>query len=60
MELYIGDKGSKKEGSQLTQLKGIGEFIQRIKYSDLNDVTQKEFFEKCNEAIKERKEIKVV
>ena len=60
MELYIGDKGSKKEGSQLTQLKGIGEFIQRIKYSDLNDVTQKEFIEKCNEAIKEIKEIKVV
>ena len=55
MELYIGDKGSKGEGSQLTQFKGICEIIPRIEYKQLNDVTQQEFMEKCNEAIKEIK-----
>ena len=55
MELYLGDKKSKKEGSQLTQFKGICEMIPKIKFSELNDVTQEEFNKKCNEAIKEVK-----
>ena len=55
MDLYLGDKRSKKEGSQLTQFKGICEMIPKIKFSELNDVTQEEFNKKCNEAIKEVK-----
>ena len=50
MELYIGDKKNKHEGSQLTQLLGICDFISKIKYSQLIGVTNKEFIEKCNEA----------
>ena len=55
MELYIGDKRSKKEGSQLTQFKGICEMIPQIKYTDINDVTVEEFNKKCNDATKEIK-----
>ena len=50
MELYIGDRKNKFEGSQLTQLLGICDFIARIKYSELIGVTQEEFIRKCNEA----------
>jgi len=55
MELYIGDKKSKKEGSQLTQFKGICEMIPKLKNTDLNDVSREEFTRKCNEATKEIK-----
>ena len=51
MELYIGDKKSKKEGSQLTQFKGICEMVPKIKYSELNDVTQEEFNKRCQEEV---------
>ena len=51
MELYIGDKKNKFEGSQLTQLLGICDFIAKLKYSQLIDVTNDEFIQKCNEAI---------
>ena len=55
MELYIGDKKSKKEGSQLTQFKGICEMIPNIKYDALNDVTKEEFVKRCKEATLEVK-----
>ena len=55
MELYIGDKKSKREGSQLTQFKGICEMIPKIRYTELNDVTSEEFIKNCNEATKEIK-----
>ena len=50
MELYIGEKKNKFEGSQLTQLLGICDFIPKIKSSQLIDVSNEEFFKKCNEA----------
>ena len=50
MELYIGDKKNKNEGSQLTQLLGICDIICNLKYTQLIGVTQEEFFEKCKEA----------
>ena len=50
MELYIGEKKNKNEGSQLTQLASICDFLAVIKYSDLNDVSAEEFVKKCNEA----------
>ena len=50
MELYIGERKHKYEGSQLTQLLGICDFIARIRYSELIGVTQEEFIRKCNEA----------
>ena len=53
MELYIGEKKQKLEGSQLTQLISSCEFIANIKYSDLNEVTQKQFIEECNKATNE-------
>ena len=50
MELYIGEKKNKFEGSQLTQLLGICDLIPKIKASQLIDVSKEEFFKKCNEA----------
>ena len=50
MELYIGEKKNKFEGSQLTQLLGICDFIAKIKYSELIDVSNEEFIKRCNEA----------
>jgi hypothetical protein len=50
MELYIGDKKNKSEGSQLTQLLGICDIICNLKYTQLIGVTKEEFFEKCKEA----------
>ena len=44
MELYIGEKSSKEEGSQLSQLLGICTFIKDINYNSLIDVSQKEFY----------------
>jgi hypothetical protein len=55
MELYIGDGKRKREGAQLTQFKGICEFIPKIKNTDLDGVSHEEFIKKCNEATKEKK-----
>ena len=44
MELYIGEKSSKEEGSQLSQLLGICTFIKDINYNSLIDVSQEEFY----------------
>ncbi len=50
MELYIGEKKNRLEGSQLTQLLSACEIISNIKYSDLNNVTNEEYIHNCNEA----------
>ena len=55
MELYIGESKSKREGAQLTQFKGICEFIPKIKNTDLDGVSQQDFIKRCNEATKEKK-----
>ena len=51
MELYIGEKKNRKEGSELTQIIGICDLISRIKYTQLIDVTNEEFIKNCNDAI---------
>ena len=53
IELYIGDRKNKSEGSQLTQLLGICDFIAKIKSADLIEVTNEEFIKKCNESTKQ-------
>ena len=50
MNLYIGDKRSKEEGSQLIQLFGICQFVKDLKYDSLFDVTEEEFNINCNKA----------
>ena len=50
MDLYIGDKRSKEEGSQLSQLFGICQYIKDLKYDSLFDVTEEEFNINCNKA----------
>ena len=50
MELYIGEKKSKVEGSQLAQLLSTCNFIINLKSSDLFDVTEEEYNKKCQEA----------
>ena len=50
MELYIGEKKNKVEGSQLTQLALICDFIASLKFTDLFGVTREEFIQKCNDA----------
>ena len=50
MDLYIGERSSKSEGSQLTQLIASCDFIINIKYNNLNDITKEEFTKKCNSA----------
>ena len=51
MDLYIGEKRNKIEGSQLTQLLGICDFIINLNREKLLDVSLEEFNEKCNLAI---------
>ena len=50
MDLYIGDKRSKQEGSQLSQLLGIIQYVKDLNYDSLFDVTEEEFNLKCNKA----------
>ena len=50
MELYIGDKSCKEEGSQLSQLLGICTYVKDLTYQSLFDVTENEFDENCNKA----------
>ena len=52
MELYIGEGERKREGAQLTQIKGICKLIPKIKNSDLIDVSKEEFIKNCKEVIK--------
>ena len=48
MELYIGDKGSKEEGSQLMQLIALCNFIVDLTYKNIYNVTKEEFTRNCN------------
>ena len=50
MDLYIGGKGSKEEGNQLSQLIGICEYIKNLNYDSLFDVTKEDFISNCNKA----------
>ena len=50
MDLYIGDKSSKEEGSQLSQLLGICMFVKDLDYKSLFDVSELEFTINCNKA----------
>ena len=47
MNLFLGSKKNKLEGSQLVQLEGICEFVGGIKYSDLINVDSKDFTKNC-------------
>ena len=47
IELYIGELKSKEEGSQLTQLIALCDYIYNIEYSNLIGVTNDEFTLKC-------------
>ena len=47
LELYIGDLKSKEEGSQLTQLIALCDYINKIKWSNLIGVTKDAFILKC-------------
>ena len=55
MDLYIGNKKKRIEGSQLTQFEGICKKVLELRHTDLIDVTLEEFTQKCNEATKEIK-----
>ena len=50
MELYIGNLSNKEEGSQLMQLLALCNFVENLKNSDLLNVSEEEFVQKCNEA----------
>ena len=50
MELFIGEKKNKIEGSQLTQILGICDFIAKINHESLIGVGEKEFITLCNKA----------
>ena len=50
MELYIGDKSSKEEGNQLSQLMGICIYVKDITYKSLFETNEKEFNLKCTQA----------
>ena len=55
MELYIGDKGSKEEGSQLMQLIALCNFIVDLTYKNIYNVTNEEFTRNCNNVALGRK-----
>ena len=55
MELYIGDKGSKEEGSQLMQLIALCNFIVDLTYKNIYNVTKEEFTRNCNNVALGRK-----
>ena len=50
MELYIGDKSSKEEGNQLSQLMGICMHVKDITYKSLFETNEKEFNLNCTKA----------
>ena len=50
MDLYIGEKSSKEEGSQLSQLLGICMYVKDLNYKSLFDVTEEEFNLNCSKA----------
>ena len=48
MELFIGDKKDKEEGSQLAQLTAICKFTENISAKQLFGVTEEQFSRRCN------------
>ena len=56
MKLYIGNRKNKVEGNQLTQLFTICDFIEQAKFSSFNNVSENEFKEKGEIALKESSE----
>ena len=50
MELFIGERKNKAEGSQLTQIIGLCDIIQNITFKDVMGVSKEEYIKKCNEA----------
>ena len=50
MELFIGNKKNKMEGSRLTQLTGLSNMMINLTYKNILGVDEKEFIQKCNEA----------
>ena len=53
MQLYIGNKKNKSEDSQLTQLFSIIDFIKKVKYDSLYNVSESEYKEKGEASLKE-------
>lgn len=51
IELYIGERKNKNEGSKLAQLLSICSLVSELDYSKLYDVTKEEFDKRCKEAI---------
>ena len=48
IELYIGELKSKEEGSQLTQLLALCDFIIKLTEKDINGISHEQFIKKCN------------
>ena len=53
MQLYIGNKKNKSEDNQLTQLLSNIDFIKKVKYSSLYNVSESEYNEKGETSLKE-------
>ena len=49
-KVFIGKNKSRFEGSQLTQLSGVCEYVVNLTANELNGVTDEEFKEKCKQA----------
>jgi hypothetical protein len=56
MQIYIGNKRFKKEGSQLTQLISCCNFIKNIKYDLMYNVSEEEYKEKQKISLEESNE----
>ena len=52
LQIYKSELKNKFEGCQFLNWKLLCEFIPRIKYSDLKNITPEEFETKCSEALK--------
>ena len=56
MELFIGEKKNQAEGSQLSQIIGICDFLRKITFKDVIGVSEQEYIQKCNEATQDNSE----
>ena len=54
MEIYMGSKINKIEGSQIVILKSLIDFIIKLKYNKIYCITQKEFDLKCQKEVSEK------
>ena len=48
IELFLGDKEEKLEGNYLAQMLTVCEYIEKIGYDKLYNITKEEFDKKCN------------